>query len=147
MDAKEVEATVISRQKPIPRKRSRKRVKKHLFPKHQARIPFPGRLDARSYITKMGRVRLFGADKTALRSQLFERSGGRCEGLIGEPIIVVPTIEGPIAIRFRCNRPITWEDFEWSHHRHGANKTDTLAGGIASCKACHRAKHAQAEGR
>jgi hypothetical protein len=134
--------TVISRQKPIPRKRSKKRVKKHLFPKHQARTPFPGRLDARSYITKMGRVRLFGADKTALRKQLFRRSDGMCEEMLD--VSFCNTI---LVGAMRCGLPITWEDFEWSHNRHGANKTDTLAGGIASCKACHRAKHAQAEGR
>jgi len=64
---------------------------------------------------------------TELRRAAFQRSGGYCEA--------------QDALDMRCCRIITWESMELSHVRHGANKTDTLDGVLASCKECHRAAH------
>lgn len=67
-----------------------------------------------------------------LRWEVFRRSGGMCE----ERIL---TDDGPLLRR--CGAPITWDTMELSHLRHGANKTDTAEGTIASCKECHRNRH------
>src|SRR4029077_8526325 len=47
-----------------------------------------------------------------------------------------------VVAELRCNAPITWETMEWSHNAHGARKSDSLEDGIASCKDCHRRRHA-----
>lgn len=72
--------------------------------------------------------RLTGQAKTDRRREIFERSGGKCEA----------EIKGASLLFNRCNAPITWETMEWSHKAHGARKSDSMAGGIASCKDCHR---------
>lgn len=98
--------------------------------------PFEGALDKRSHWTASGNLKLFGKDKSAMRERIFERAGGRCEdqvkleyGVEGMPQHTVPFV--------RCTRAAT----EWSHLRHGPNKTDELTGGIASCSECHRRRH------
>lgn len=83
--------------------------------------------------------RLHGAAKTARRREIFERSGGRCEAEIPGAILFFGH-ESHILTR-RCNRPITWGTFHWSHNRHAANKSDSMSGGIASCAECHRRLH------
>jgi hypothetical protein len=76
----------------------------------------------------IGRERLHGHEaKEARRREIFKRSGGRCENIL-------PDGE-------RCPNEITWTTMEWSHNRHAANKDDSKAGGIASCRPCHRDKH------
>jgi hypothetical protein len=98
----------------------------------------PEWIDPRSKLFPGGRQELHGADKTARRRELFERSDGRCEAKTMTTGIVYQGIE----FYFRCNRPITWELMEWSHEKHGRGKRDdSMAGGIASCKPCHRAVH------
>lgn len=87
------------------------------------RIPFPNRLDDRSYITKSGRVRLFGADMTMLREQAFMRSQGQCEAELHHP---------------DCPREVTWTTGELAHKSHGANKTDTLEGTEFRSSPCHQ---------
>lgn len=79
------------------------------------------------------REKLYGEAKTQRRREIFERSKGFCEALRPwefEPMIMA-----------RCAAPITLETMEWSHKRHGSAKDDSLDGGIASCKDCHRAQH------
>lgn len=82
----------------------------------------------------LGREKLYGKAKEARRREIFERSGGFCEQGWQKP-------NGLVMVAWRCNRPITWESMEWSHDRHGANKDDSLEGGIASCKECHQRRH------
>jgi hypothetical protein len=86
-------------------------------------MPFPNRLDERSYITKSGRVRLHGADMTMLREQVFMRSGGRCEAKRHHP---------------DCPRHIGWHSGEMAHKKHGAFKTDTLEGTEFRSSLCHQ---------
>ena len=90
------------------------------------------------------------AEKEARRRELFERSDGRCEDLIGDPITSVQTQEGIVALYFRCNRRINIKAYdpafnpqgmEWSHRRHGSNKCDCMDCGIASCHECHVKRH------
>lgn len=89
-----------------------------------------------------GREILYGEAKTARRRELFERSGGKCEA-DSETLGFTDYWKGAATSTVaRCNAPITWETMEWSHNRHGSNKDDSLANGIASCRDCHRAKHA-----
>lgn len=77
---------------------------------------------------KDGRIRL--ADKGDLRERVFERSGGFCEEIVN-------------GVRSgRCWRAITIQSMELSHKRHGCHRDDTAASTIASCKECHRVKHA-----
>lgn len=86
-------------------------------------------------------VRVFLADKGELRKQVFERSGGKCEEEI-EILSHVDYWQGAIKSEIeRCKAPITLETMELSHVRHGCHRDDSLAGTIASCKPCHRAKH------
>lgn len=92
----------------------------------------------------IGREKLYGKAKEARRREIFERSGGRCEE--SQVLCEFPTwsIENGVVMRnvvLRCNRPITWESMEWSHNRHGANKDDSMSGGIASCRECHDRRH------
>lgn len=80
--------------------------------------------DPRSYITPVFKLhRLFGEDKTRLRLQIFERTGGLCES--PQHVSTCPL----------------WASFEYgemSHRRHGSNKTDTLEGAFWSTKECHQ---------
>jgi cytochrome c553 len=78
--------------------------------------------------------RLHGQAKTDRRREIFERSGGKCEA---EKVSNI----GFMMVYVRCEAPITWETMEWSHKAHGARKSDSMAGGIASCKECHRNNH------
>lgn len=100
--------------------------------------PNPKRDDPRRV---QGREKLYGEAKTDRRREIFERSGGRCEAMIEKrnTWAISSNITG--FDYFRCNAPITWETMEWSHDRHAANKDDSMGTGIASCKACHSAKH------
>lgn len=75
--------------------------------------------------------RLTGQAKTDRRWEIFERSGGKCEAMIKQH-------DHGINWEIRCNAPITWETMEWSHKAHGARKSDSMAGGIASCAECHQ---------
>jgi len=85
-------------------------------------------------------IRLYGAERSARRAEIFERSGGRCEEKR-----VLPSNWPPYD--HRCNQPITWESMEWSHKRHGCNKCDCMECGIASCADCHRKRHAGGNGK
>lgn len=116
-----------------PTPKPRKPIRKHK-PRQAHWNPVPGALDPSSHLTKDKREKLFGVDKTNRRMEIFERSGGRCEALVSRM--------HSSRWNDRCNRPITWEDFEWSHLKHGAKKDDRKSGGIASCKQCHRDRHA-----
>lgn len=87
---------------------------------------------------KDGRIRL--ADKGELREKVFERSGGKCEEVIPDSDIIAKRLWFPE--QWRCNAPITLQSMELSHKRHGCHRDDTAASTIASCKECHRVKHA-----
>src|ERR1051325_3906160 len=101
--------------------------RKRINPKRKTpRVIHPERT---AHITGHKRERLHGEARSKRRAEIFERAGGRCEELIGEPLSTVPTKDGVMVIKFRCNRPAT----EWSHKRHGANKCDCMQCGIASC--------------
>lgn len=89
----------------------------------------------------MGREKLYGAAKTEQRWKLFVRSGGSRETGLGGYCEAYLFTEGPLVMRVRCFKPITWETMEWSHNRHAANKDDSLEGGIASCRECHQKSH------
>jgi hypothetical protein len=102
------------------------------------------------------RERLHGKAREQRRAEIFARSGGRCEELTGDPIVVVQTQAGPIGIYFSCNRRINSGTYdpsynphgmEWSHNRHAANKCDCMACGIASCHDCHVKRHAGGNGK
>jgi hypothetical protein len=93
--------------------------------------PYPGALDPRSYVLGH-RVKLYGADKEAMRERIFKRAGDRCE----EKVIGRRFADGGKWM-VRCPNPAT----QWSHNRHGSNKCDCLKCGIASCTDCHRRKH------
>lgn len=97
------------------------------------RIPFPGRLDSRSYITKGGRVRLFGSDYQNMRLAAYKRSHG--DGHI-------PYCE------CGCGRPAWWTgDPSWpdtgdfAHNEHGARKSDELDRGKWMRHECHMKSH------
>lgn len=96
--------------------------------------PYPGALDPRSHLTADDRLKLYGADKEAMRERIFERADGRCEEVRLVPFIG-RYVKTPVLSR--CPNPAT----EWSHNRHGSNKCDCLKCGIASCTDCHRRKH------
>ena len=87
--------------------------------------------------------RTYLQNKTELRQRVFERSGGRCEDMIENML----TVEGfgNVPQYLTCNAPITWESMELSHLRHGIHRDDSERGTIASCKECHRKRHASAK--
>ena len=98
------------------------------------------------------RERLYGAERSARRAEIFERAGGRCEDVTGE---MIAEHKG-VGLYFRCGAPINLGTYdpatnprgmEWSHKRHGANKCDCYsptaqdACSIASCHTCHVKRH------
>ncbi|HEV7523036.1 MAG TPA: hypothetical protein VGP89_18180 [Candidatus Angelobacter sp.] len=87
------------------------------------RTPFPGRLDERSYITKGGRVRLFGEDILGLRMDVFLRAKGQCEAKKHHPA---------------CPRYVGWNFGELAHKQHGPRKTDTMEGTEFRSSHCHQ---------
>jgi hypothetical protein len=93
-----------------------------------------------------GDGRVFLADKGELREQVFERSGGQCEEIREKHVYgSAPYEDAPLSYlkrsEGRCNALITLATMELSHVRHGCHRDDSMAGTIASCKPCHRAKH------
>ena len=100
-----------------------------------ARTPFPNRLDPRSYITKGGRVRLYGADYQALKLAAYERSKrGRAYGVC----------------ECGCLRPAYWHHDlapslaargELSHKKHGSRKSDELSEVLWMRHECHEKSH------
>jgi hypothetical protein len=91
------------------------------------------------------RERLHGDKKTARRQELFDRSGGQCEACLvcgTGPQSAQHDPENPDSHKFdRCLNRITWDTMQWSHNRHSARKSDSLDGGLASCKQSHGQAH------
>ena len=85
--------------------------------------------------------RTYLQNKTELRQRVFERSGGRCEDIHD----LINMDANHVYAKMRCNAPITWESMELSHLRHGIHRDDSERGTIASCKDCHRKRHASAK--
>lgn len=113
--------------------------------------PFEGRLDKRSHWTASGNLKLYGADKEAMRAQIFERAGGRCEGVEVVKQWCQDPYRAPVLLESEefCGAPAT----EWSHKPcvhikvgsgHGQGfKCDSELCGAAECERCHRKSHGQ----
>jgi len=103
----------VNRYARIPRKRKTPRRKRPEL----TRRPVQERkfLDSRSYVTKGGRVRLFGADYTALQIEVHQRAKGVCECGCGQP--------APWAVLTDDYIPLE-DKGEVSHNEHGARKSD-----------------------
>lgn len=92
------------------------------------RKPFPGRLDERSYITKSGRVRLFGRDYTNFRMRVAVRAKEICECGCGRPAL------------YKAN-PHRPSDGEVAHNEHGPRKSDELSEVKWMRHECHMNSH------
>jgi len=78
--------------------------------------------DKRSHITKDGRHKLYGKDKSRLRERVYWRAKGRCEAP---------------KHHFTCGGWADEFNGHLAHKRHGANKTDTMDGTFWAYWACH----------
>jgi len=117
----------------IPRKRKtprRKRPELTRGPKQEGKF-----LDSRSYVTKGGRMRLFGMDYQALRGNAWYRSGGRCECGCGRR---APSTE---LLRVLGETAPMADIGELSHNEHGARKSDELDRVKWMRHECHMKSH------
>ena len=116
----------LKRAKPLPRTRAKPRRKRpELFAKPE-RSKF---LDPRSYVTKGGRVRLFGKDYKELRRLAWLRAKGQCECGCGRYACWFPFMGGAEAMG------------ELSHNEHGPRKSDELARVKWMRHECHTKMH------
>lgn len=99
-------------------------------------IPFPNRLDERSYITKGSRVRLFGADYEALRFAAYQRARSSGNSLM------------TALCECGCGQLAPWGDHlgvaargEVAHNEHGSRKSDELSRVKWMRHECHEKSH------
>src|ERR1700730_3127078 len=86
-------------------------------------------LDPRSFVSRDGRIFLYGEDVGVVRSEVWDRSGGFCQ----EP---------------GCNRCISEETFEMHHIKFKSKGGDDSKANLrACCKKCHRRHHKDLEPR
>jgi hypothetical protein len=85
-------------------------------------------IDPRSYVTKGGRVRLFGKDYHNLRCRAYQRASGICE--------------------CGCGQFATWGEHmgiaakgDFAHNEHGPRKSDELHRGKWMRHECHMKSH------
>ena len=92
-------------------------------------------LDPRSYVTKGGRVRLFGQDYQALGGMAWYRSGGKCECGCGRraPSRALLRVLGETASMADIG--------ELSHNEHGARKSDEIERVKWMRHECHMKSH------
>lgn len=122
----------MKQRKPIPRKRQRPRRKR---PDLFFRPPYDRTyLDRRSYVTKGGRVRLFGLDYELFRWSLYMRA---CAEYSRDPLC-----------ECGCGLPARWNLPEWhpdhgepSHNEHGPWKSDELDRAKWMRHECHMRLH------
>lgn len=117
----------MKQRKRIPPKRSKPRRKRpNLFHKRERDARF---IDPRSYVTKGGRVRLFGDDYKALRFSAWARANGICECGCRNPAIYFCDFVG-----IPCQG-------ELSHNEHGPRKSDELERVKWMRHECHMKRH------
>lgn len=113
----------------IPRKRATPRRKRPALTRKAKQLKLF--LDPRSYVTKGGRVRLFGEDYRNLQWAAYQRSwrngldGPRCECGCGK----------------RAWWQLDWDRGELSHNEHGARKSDELHRVKWMRHECHMKSH------
>lgn len=116
----------------IPKKREKpRRTRPELFRNHMRDLNF---LDARSYVTKGGRYRLFGEDYSQLRVQAEQRA------YYGDSLKCFALCE------CGCGKPAPWNGDlastgELSHNEHGARKSDELHRVKWMRHECHMKSH------
>jgi len=84
-----------------------------------------------------GDGRVFKADKSKLREEVFERSGGRCEAELTSHALSSPGHYS--VINSRCPNEITLKSMHLAHEKHGHGfRSDTPETCKAKCEDCHR---------
>jgi hypothetical protein len=82
--------------------------------------------------------RVFKADKSELRREVFERSNGHCEQMNSMPIERCNRLGLPLDTWERCYKPITMNSMHLAHEKHGHGfRNDTAATCKAKCEECH----------
>src|SRR5882724_5162603 len=92
----------------------------------------PIRRKPRRYkVSKSGQVTQNAAGMHALRMEVFERSGGRCENTLTW-----------LEFKYRCPKTDGWEFGEMHHRRHRARGgSDVIENLFWVCRECHRRHH------
>lgn len=107
---------------PRPKKRLERKTRlRSVSPRRRARSGVPG---------KLGIVRLYGPDLTALRRMCFERDGYTCvdcHQLVAWDIHDARALQLPVG--------------EMSHVRNKRMYGDTLENVVTRCRSCHRESH------
>lgn len=106
----------------IPRKRATKRRKRPHVLNLPKRVRDSRFMDPRSYVTKGGRVRLFGDDMTNLRLEVYQRAQGMCQAAEHHE---------------DCAGRIYFLEGHLAHLQHGPWKTDTKDGTEWRSAVCH----------